>query len=142
MGCKLANNPKQTQGMTRQPGHLTILLVENHEDTITYVRRFLEHYGHEVRVGRTMQEALAQVDQKEPDVILSDIGLPDGDGWNLLQQLRLKTKAYAIAMSGFGARADLDRSLAAGYQDHLVKPFAPNKLLDALRRAEQWLGNR
>lgn len=123
--------------MTRQPGQLTILLVENHEDTITYVRRFLEHYGHEVRVGRTMHEALKRVEEKEPDVILSDIGLPDGDGWNLLQQLRLKTKAYAIAMSGFGARADLDRSLAAGYQDHLVKPFAPNKLLDALRRAEQ-----
>lgn len=124
--------------MTRQTGHLSILLVENHEDTITYVRRFLEHYGHEVRVGRTMHEALAQVEAKEPDVILSDIGLPDGDGWNLLQQLRLKTKAYAIAMSGFGARADLDRSLAVGYQDHLVKPFAPNKLLDALRRAEQY----
>jgi two-component system CheB/CheR fusion protein len=123
--------------MTGPTGHLTILLVENHEDTITYVRRFLEHYGHEVRVGRNMQEALERVEEKEPDVILSDIGLPDGDGWNLLQRLRLKTKAYAIAMSGFGGRADLDRSLAAGYQDHLVKPFAPNKLLDALRRAEQ-----
>jgi CheY-like chemotaxis protein len=141
MGCRLATNPKQTQGMTSPSGHLTILLVENHEDTITYVRRFLEHYGHEVRVGRTVHEAVAQVEEKEPDVILSDIGLPDGDGWKLLQQLRLKTKAYAIAMSGFGARADLDRSLAAGYQDHLVKPFAPNKLLDALRRAEQWLRN-
>ncbi|MBV9488222.1 MAG: response regulator, partial [Verrucomicrobia bacterium] len=53
----------------------------------------------------------------------------------LLQQLRRKTQAYAIAMSGFGGRADLDRSLAAGYQDNLVKPFTPTRLLDALRRA-------
>lgn len=123
--------------MTGEPGHFSILLVENHEDTITYVRRFLEHYGHEVRVGRTIHEALQRVDEKEPDVILSDIGLPDGDGWDLLQQLRRKTKAYAIAMTGYGSRADLDRSLAAGYQDHLVKPFTPDKLLSALQRAQQ-----
>ncbi len=121
--------------MTEAPGGLSILLVENHEDTVTYVRRFLEHYGHEVWVCRTMHEALDRVTDQEPDVILSDIGLPDGSGWSLLQQLRPRTKAYAIAMSGFGMRADVDRSLSAGYQDHLTKPFTPKKLLDALERA-------
>ena len=137
MGFRLGIHVEPIHAMTEKSGHLSILLVENHEDTIMYVSRFLEHHGHEVRVGRTIHEALKRADEKEPDVILSDIGLPDGDGWNLLQQLRLKTKAYAIAMSGFGGRSDLDRSLAAGYQDHLVKPFSPNKLLDALQRAQQ-----
>jgi len=116
---------------------LSILLVENHEDTVLYVRRFLEHYGHEVRAARTVQEAVDLVGAKDPDVILSDIGLPDGDGWMLLERLRPKTKAYAIAMSGFGMRTDLDRSLAAGFQDHLIKPFAPNKLLEALGRVRK-----
>ena len=123
--------------MSEPSSQLSILLVENHEDSVVYVRRFLEHYGHEVRAARTAQEAVDLVKAKDPDVILSDIGLPDGDGWTLIQQLRKKTKAYAIAMSGFGMRTDVDRSLAAGYQDHLIKPFAPNKLLEALRRAQQ-----
>jgi CheY-like chemotaxis protein len=123
--------------MSEPSSQLSILLVENHEDTVVYVRRFLEHYGHEVRAARTVQEAVDLVGAKDPDVILSDIGLPDGDGWMLLQRLRAKTKAYAIAMSGFGMRTDVDRSLAAGYQDHLIKPFAPNKLLEALHRAQK-----
>jgi CheY-like chemotaxis protein len=123
--------------MSQPLSQLSILLVENHEDTVLYVRRFLEHYGHEVRAARTVQEAVDMVGVKDPDVILSDIGLPDGDGWMLLQQLRPKTKAYAIAMSGFGMRNDLDRSIAAGFQDHLTKPFAPNKLLEALGRARK-----
>jgi CheY-like chemotaxis protein len=55
------------------------------------------------------------------------------NGWELMKQLRPKTGAFAIAMSGFGDEADVKRSLAAGYQCHLVKPFVPAALEDVLR---------
>lgn len=76
--------------------------------------------------------ALGRDDLASFDVILSDIGLPDVNGWDLMKQLRPITRAFAIAMSGFGGEADVERSLAAGYQHHLVKPFVPATLEEVL----------
>jgi CheY-like chemotaxis protein len=80
--------------------------------------------------------AVRVADMHRFDVILSDIGLPDGDGWTLMEEMRGKTQAYAIAMSGFGAAADVARSHAVGYQDHLTKPCTPHQLQQALKKAE------
>ena len=102
---------------------LRILLIENHEVTATFISLFLQRSGHQVTIVPDGQTALGRDDLAELDVILSDIGLPDINGWDLMKQLRPRTPAYAIAMSGFGGEADIQRSLAAGYQHHLVKPF-------------------
>ncbi len=64
-------------------------------------------------------------------MLISDIGLPDGDGWQLLAKVILPRPIYAIAMSGYGMASDLARSKAAGYRHHLIKPF-PRMALDAL----------
>jgi CheY-like chemotaxis protein len=114
---------------------MTILLIENHEDTASYIKRFLEQLGHGVAVASDSASAAQITDLDRFDVILSDIGLPDGDGWALMQQIRAKTRAYAIAMSGFGTSADVARSYSVGYQDHLTKPFTPIKLQQALQKA-------
>jgi CheY-like chemotaxis protein len=112
---------------------LRILLIENHEVTAKFISLFLERSGHQVTVAPDGQTALARNDLANIDVILSDIGLPDVNGWDLMKQLRPRTSAYAIAMSGFGGETDVQRSFASGYQRHLVKPFVPAALEDALR---------
>lgn len=109
---------------------LRILLVEDHEDTRKLLRTSLERRGHCVLTASTVEQSLALLRETRADVLLSDIGLPDGDGWQLLQSLHAQPPAFAIAMSGFGSANDRARSLAAGYHAHLVKPF---KCADLLR---------
>ena len=115
---------------------LRILLIENHEATATFISLFLQRSGHQVTVLPDGQTALSRNDLANFDVILSDIGLPDVNGWDLMRQLRSRTRAYAVAMSGFGGEADVQRSLVSGYQYHLVKPFVPAALEDVLRNAK------
>jgi DNA-binding response OmpR family regulator len=115
---------------------LRILIIENHEVTAKFISLFLERSGHEVTVILDGETALSRDDLANLDVILSDIGLPDVNGWDLMRQLRPRTRAYAVAMSGFGDESDVQRSLAAGYQYHLVKPFVPAALEEVLRNVE------
>ena len=115
---------------------LRILVIENHEVTAKFIALFLERSGHQVAIAPDGQTALSRDDLANLDVILSDIGLPDVNGWELMKQLRPLTRACAIAMSGFGGEADIQRSLASGYQYHLVKPFVPAALEKVLREAE------
>lgn len=62
------------------------------------------------------------------DVLLSNIGLPDGNGWDLIREVGKSRPAYAIAMSGFGTKADCERSAEAGFGHHLVKPVSVAEL--------------
>lgn len=114
---------------------LKVFLVENHDDTLNYLSLYLAAQGHEVSSARDMATALESVPQSVPDVFLCDIGLPDGDGWELMRRLREAGHApYAIAMSGYNER---ERSLAAGFHDHLTKPFLPEELEAALAQARK-----
>jgi CheY-like chemotaxis protein len=113
---------------------LRILIIENHEVTAKFISLFLERSGHQVTTTPDGQTALGREDLAKFDVILSDIGLPDVNGWDLMKQLRPRTSAYAIAMSGFGGETDVQRSFACGYQHHLVKPFVPAALEEVLRK--------
>jgi CheY-like chemotaxis protein len=114
---------------------LRIFLVENHDDTRLILSQLLSLMGHEVRSAACMQEALDTLPGVAPDVLLSDIGLPDGDGWELMRRLHLQHPPYAIAMSGYGMEADRERSAAAGYRHHLVKPMDIDKLERLLAEA-------
>jgi CheY-like chemotaxis protein len=116
---------------------LKILVVENHADTMKYLRMYLESLGHSVRSARTMAEALEQLAAAPCEVLISDIGLPDGDGWELMKRAHLPSSVYAIAMSGFGMGPDQSRSTAAGYRHHLLKPFTPDQLDEYLVEAQQ-----
>lgn len=121
--------------MPTLPGRLRVFVVENNDDTRITLTQLLALMGHEVRSAATMQEALARLAQSDPDVIISDIGLPDGDGWELLQRLQLPRPVYAIAMSGYGMEEDIERSTAAGFRQHLVKPMDIDKLEALLEEA-------
>jgi len=113
---------------------LCIFVVENHADTLRCLEAYLKSMGHTVCSARTMQEALKAIPSARCDVLLSDIGLPDGDGWDLLGRLS-GTTMYAIAMSGFGMLADRERSARAGFREHLLKPFLPEDLDPLLAEA-------
>ena len=89
-----------------------------------------------------MTEALAKLPGTACDVLISDIGLPDGDGWELLRQTPEPRPAYAIAMTGFGMSADELKSKEAGYRRHLLKPFVPDELDSALAEAAQEVTTR
>ena len=114
---------------------MRIFLVENHPDTLTYVRRFLERAGHEVDTAQSIEETLRDLPGKPRDVLLADLGLPDGDGWSLLERLGKDRPRLAIAMSGRCSAADRAQSKKAGFQEHLVKPFLPSDLERALRHS-------
>ena len=108
---------------------MRILIVENHEDSLTYLTRYLEQQGHVVCGAGNMASALQAISSSHFDVLISDLGLPDGDGWQLLGHMN--PRPFGIAMSGFGSGSDREKSHAAGYRYHLTKPFLPDDL-DAL----------
>jgi CheY-like chemotaxis protein len=117
---------------------LNILVVENHEDTLQAMKMFLELEGHAVQTAATMRSALEATDSGF-DLVITDIGLPDGDGWELMRQLRERGPVRAVAMSGYGWKEDLEKSRAAGFFAHLLKPLKINELEAVLRKTEQQL---
>ena len=115
---------------------LNVLVVENHADTRRGLRVLLNLIGHRTSDADSIAAALALAGRTRFDLLLSDIVLPDGDGWELLARLEAQgcRPAHAVAMSGLGHPDDLARSRAAGYAMHLVKPFAPEALESILRQ--------
>ena len=118
---------------------MRIFVVENHEDTRFLLQLLLEHFGHTVLTATTLAEAIEAIPGARADVLISDIGLPDGNGWELLTRLGDARPPYAIAMSGFGQLSDRQRSLIAGYRHHLLKPVEPNRLETLLDEAAREL---
>jgi CheY-like chemotaxis protein len=116
-------------------GGLRIFVVENHADTLKYLSLYLEQMGHTVLSAASMHEALGALPSARCDVLITDIGLPDGDGWELLKRAHLPSTVYAIAMSGFGMNADRAKSKAAGFRHHILKPFVPDDLDSMLEEA-------
>ncbi len=121
---------------------LSIFLVENHPDTARYMQLYLEQLNYKVWVAADMATALRELPKSGCDVLISDIGLPDGDGWLLLEKLGENRPPVAIAMSGYGTGTDQLRSQAVGYDHHLVKPFTPEVLLRLLREVEKRKGQQ
>jgi two-component system CheB/CheR fusion protein len=113
-------------------------VVENHEDTRVLLCILLEQMGHSVQTAASMNEALREIPASRCDVLISDIGLPDGDGWELMRRLEHRPR-YAIAMSGLGMNGDRARSREVGFRHHLVKPTGPEQLAEILESAEREL---
>jgi CheY-like chemotaxis protein len=107
---------------------MRIFVVENHEDTRFLLCLLLEQLGHTVFSASSLGAALEAMPAAGCDVLISDIGLPDGSGWELMTRLGDDRPPYAIAMSGFGMSSDRQRSLNVGYRHHLLKPVEPNQL--------------
>lgn len=119
---------------TTAQGRLRLLLVEDHELTLKTLRRLLVAEGHQVETAKTVAEALAVAANGRFDLVLSDIGLPDGSGCELMPILKDRYGLRGIALSGFGADGDLEASRNAGFLAHLTKPVTIEALREALVR--------
>ncbi len=113
---------------------LKILLVEDHLDTLRTMARLVSAMGHTVDTASTMETGIAQALAHDYDLILSDIGLPDGDGFALLKQVRVQKRTPAIALTGFGMEADVEKSIEAGFAAHLTKPVNFDRLETLIAR--------
>jgi PAS domain S-box-containing protein len=114
---------------------LRLLLVEDHEPTLEVMAALLEIAGHEVSTATDLRSARALAASRELDLVVSDLGLPDGTGFDLMCELRDRYGLKGIAVSGYGMEEDLRRSREAGFLEHLVKPVDVEKLKAALARA-------
>ena len=113
---------------------LRVLLVEDHQDTRDVLLRLMRRWGHTVTVATSVAQARGILASQHFDLLLSDIGLPDGSGLEVVAALREKSDIPAVAMSGYGMESDLANARAAGFTEHLVKPVAIEALRDLLTR--------
>jgi CheY-like chemotaxis protein/anti-sigma regulatory factor (Ser/Thr protein kinase) len=107
---------------------MRILLVEDHEDTNRSLTRLLRRRGYQVQSASSLQSALELSAKEQFDVLISDLGLPDGSGIDLMQKLTAERPLFGIALTGFGMEEDVRKSRDAGFKHHLVKPIDLTKL--------------
>jgi PAS domain S-box-containing protein len=113
---------------------LRVLMVEDHPDTAEVLARLLRMSGYMVKTAYTVAAALQLAAAESFDVIVSDIGLPDATGYELMKEVKERYSIKGIAMSGYGMDEDLRKSRDAGFSDHLVKPTNVAQLERSIRR--------
>ena len=114
---------------------LRLIVVEDHAESADGLKKFLNAVGYRVFVATDMTSALTLASAVEFDVLLSDLALPDGNGWELLKRLSAERQIRAIAFSGHNSPDDLQRSAEAGFIEHIPKPLCPERLCAAIDRA-------
>ena len=115
---------------------MRILLVEDHGITAKIMQKVLNAEGHRVDVAGDIGTALQMADEQVFDLLISDLGLPDGSGHDLLRQLRQRGHKFpGIALSGYGQEEDIQRSRQAGFTTHLIKPASREAVIKAIAAA-------
>jgi CheY-like chemotaxis protein len=127
---------RSRSGVVRLDG-LHVLLVEDDDDSRKLLGTMLKRYGARVTSTKSAKEALTVFEGDLPDVLVSDIGMPDEDGYELIRKLRSAPPEKggltpAIALTGYASRKDRERALAAGYHQHIAKPIEQADLIGAI----------
>jgi signal transduction histidine kinase len=126
--------PARASGETSLQG-LRILLVDDHQDTCAALEKLLVRRGHLVAATHNVRSAMEAAVRNRFDLLISDIALPDGSGMELMIQLHAISRIPGIAISGFGNNGDIEKSLQAGFSEHLIKPVKLEALEAAIERA-------
>ena len=139
VGSRRAPSPiAQSLPIPRLDG-LSVLVVDDEPDARRLMKRFLEVRGATVTTAGSMEEALDALSDEHPDVLLSDIGMPEHDGYELIRRIRglpanQGGATPAAAVTAFARADDRSRALLSGFQMHLAKPVDPLELLAAVAR--------
>ena len=115
---------------------LHVLIVEDSPDTLMLLRKIFEREGANVTTAASAAEALQSAEVNRPNIIVSDIGMPETDGYQLLEQLRLLpglSEVPAIAISGYASEEDRERALSVGYQALIPKPIDVDALFTLIQ---------
>ncbi|MBS1795001.1 MAG: CHASE3 domain-containing protein [Acidobacteria bacterium] len=112
---------------------LSVLVVDDEQDTRELLVRALTAYGARVATAASVPEALAELEKENPDILVSDIGMPDEDGYSLIKKVRAladdrRKNIPAIALTAFTRAQDRMRAITTGYQNHVSKPVEPDEL--------------
>jgi PAS domain S-box-containing protein len=110
-------------------GPRNILLVDDHPDTLSTLAKLLRRWGYAVQTATCVREALERAAKEPFDLIISDLGLPDGSGLDIMREVSRAYGLRGIALSGYGTEEDIRASEAAGFEEHMTKPIS----FDALR---------
>lgn len=124
---------KLVSGNTALPASLQVLIVDDHAETLRVLSSLLSKRGHQVSTAESLQRALEILGGTRFDVLISDIGLPDGDGHELIRAAKERQTLKGIALSGFGMEDDRRDSRESGFDYHLTKPIEFQKLESVLR---------
>jgi PAS domain S-box-containing protein len=127
------DEPAQTVDLS----DIQALVVDDDQDIQDLVQFILEQAGAEVRVAPSALEALKQLEQTIPDILICDIGMPKMDGYALIRQIRTFSpdrggQIPAIALTAYATEANQQQSIAAGFQKHIAKPVEPEQLVNAI----------
>ncbi|MEO5883275.1 MAG: PAS domain S-box protein [Caldimonas sp.] len=125
-----ATAPSSTAATGDAVTRLKVLVVDDNRDAANMLTSLLEVLGHEARPAYGARNALEVVKGFRPDLVFLDLNMPDGDGISLLPKLRavFGDSVYVAALTGYGQQHDRDNTRAAGFQEHLIKPVAIERL--------------
>lgn len=126
--------PHDNHHQDSAPIDLKILVVDDDTSTLQVLSKYLRQRGCQVETASNIAQALAAASDQAFDCLISDIGLPDGDGYELMRAIRERSNTLGIALSGFGMETDIAKSLHAGFVEHITKPIDFPRLLAAIRR--------
>ena len=127
----------QTAARPMKLAGVSILVVDDEFDSREVLAEILRQYGAQTRTAGSASEALSEIDRATPQVLLSDIGMPLVDGYELIREIRQRigeNEMIAMALTGLGSSKDKERALADGFQQCIVKPVEPDQLVDAIER--------
>ena len=127
-------SPVNGKGAREKSRRLRLLLVEDHDDTRRVLARLLTHFGHDVVMASTVAEAHERFKAEQFDAIVSDIGLPDGTGYEIISAAKSARDIKGVALTGYGMSEDVRRSKEAGFDFHLTKPVDVAELRTILRQ--------
>lgn len=134
---ELPATPDITTAQDGETGPLRVAIVDDNDDALRTMALLVESQGHRVRTFGNAELTLLAADDDPAEVYILDIGLPGMSGHELARRLRVHprtTNSTLLALSGYGQAADVAASLAAGFEEHFVKPVDPERLLAVLRR--------
>ena len=119
-------------------GRLSVLLTEDNEDAAATLADLLRMLGHSVRIAGTARAAVEAAARELPDVLVCDVGLPDGSGYDVVRAVRAAPGGegvVALALTGYAQPQDREEALRAGFDAHLAKPPDLDRLLRFLEEA-------
>src|SRR6266404_2510043 len=116
-----------------KPSQRRVLVVDDHQDTCTGMKMMLERRGYEITVAYSAEQAVQKAHNQDFDLLISDIGLPGRNGYELMRELRESKGMPGIALTGFGSEDDISEARAAGFSEHLTKPINFERLEEAIQ---------